>query len=84
LKVTNNDGARDQAVYALTVDGLEGAELIVPPIVVPSMHTATVPVVIRVPRDRPIPATVPLTIHLTTDDDDVILEGTFKAPRTES
>jgi cytochrome c oxidase accessory protein FixG len=80
LKVTNNHTAGDDAVYTLTVDGLPDAEVIVPPISVAPRASATIPVVIRVPAHTATSATVPLTVHLRTHDDDVRIEGTFKSP----
>ena len=84
LKITNNHPSGDDDTYALRVEGLPGAEVIAPPIVVAPRSTATVPLVIRVPTQSIPRATVPLTVHLTTHDDDVILDATFKQPGGES
>lgn len=82
LKVTNNHASGEDADYTLTVDGLPNAEVIVPPIKVAPRASATIPVVIRVPPHTTASATVPLTVHLRTHDDDVRIEGTFKSPES--
>ncbi len=77
LRVTNTDSSR-RAEYRVAVDGLDGAEVIVPPLSVEPAASVTVPVVVRLPGGRHSARTTPLEVVVATEESRVVLKATFK------
>ena len=79
LRLANNhpdlDGTPDRV--SVVVGGLDGAELTVQELTLKESERATVPLVVRVPDPSKLPRSVPITIRLQTDFDDVTLKTTF-------
>lgn len=78
LNISNN--AADNAdTVAVSLDGIDGAELIVPPIQVDSAHAVNVPLVVRVPPGASVSRTTPVRITVRTEADEVTVDTTFKS-----
>jgi cytochrome c oxidase accessory protein FixG len=71
---------RDSEAVDLTVEvrGLDGAEVIVPPIRLESGATARVPVVVRMPAGSVLERTVPFEVVVSGSDEPLVRDATFK------
>lgn len=78
LEVHNNHGISGQTPLTVSVMGIAGAEIIVPPLVLDSNETLRVPLVVRVPPDAELSRTSPLEVHVTASFDAVVVQTTFK------
>jgi cytochrome c oxidase accessory protein FixG len=78
LQVMNND-ASDAHSFRVTVDGLPGAQLTMPPITLDPMEHRTIPLVLRVPADSAT-RTMPFEVYVSTEESTVKASATFKAP----
>ena len=78
LRVVNNDGQEAQA-FAVNVEGLEGVQVNVPPLMLKSGEDRTVPLVVRVPSDKAA-NTMPVRITVRSQESEQVVETTFKGP----
>ena len=78
LKVTSNDPSPEPAEYAVRVDGLPDAEVIVPVISLASSESRTAPLVVRVRDAAATGRTVPIHVVVTSPRGEVVVEATFK------
>lgn len=78
LRVVNNDGQEAQA-FAVGVEGLEGVQVNVPPLMLKSGEDRTVPLVVRVPSDK-AENTMPVRITVRSQESEQVVETTFKGP----
>ncbi len=78
LRVVNNDGQEAQA-FAVGVEGLEGVQVNVPPLMLKSGEDRTVPLVVRVPSDK-AENTMPVRITVRSQGSEQVVETTFKGP----
>lgn len=82
LQVDNNDPV-DAHSYTVQVTGIDGAEVIVPPLTIEAMKGSTVPLVVRAPAQE-LPPSTPLQVIVSSETDEVRLNTTFRAPRRNS
>lgn len=82
LRVANNDAQAQDVDYAVSIDGLDGAELIVPDLQLDSRESRTVPVIVRLPADKSS-RTLPFTLTVSNGDEARTLNATFKGPMHE-
>ena len=68
----------DEATYAITVDGLDDAEVTVPEVVLAGEESRTVPLVIRIPADGAA-RTTRFEVHISDGNDEIELDATFKS-----
>jgi len=79
LNVTNNDVDTTLAVN-ISIDGLPGAELVVPPISVEPTAAVNLPLVVRVPPDADIDRTMPFDVQVVGDNGETMtVSTTFKS-----
>ncbi len=78
LNVSNN-AADGKTAVNVRLEGIEGAQLIVPPIEVEAAHAVNVPLVVRVPPEAGVSRTTPVRITVQTDIDAVTVDTTFKS-----
>ena len=78
LRVVNNDGQEAQA-FAVSVEGLEGVQVSVPPLMLKSGEDRTVPLVVRVPADKAA-NTMPVHITVRSKNSQQVVDTTFKGP----
>ncbi|MCK6501957.1 cytochrome c oxidase accessory protein CcoG [Myxococcota bacterium] len=85
LQVTNNQSGAptDKAEIQVALVGLEGAELVAPPVALGSTESAKVPVAIRIPPHLAQQRTIPFQLQLTTPFDQVTVGSTFKSGAVE-
>jgi len=79
LSLTNNDPATAEQEYVVTVDGLDGAEVLTEPVRLASMESRIVPLIVRAPQTPGLARTVPLHVHVRGDRTEIMLETTFKS-----
>lgn len=81
LQVENNHGGPNDPPtdFAVSISGLDGAELVIPPLALESGESRKVPLVIRVPLDAVEARTVPMVVEVSTAFDTITVETTFKA-----
>ncbi len=77
LKITNNDPARDDVVYDVRLEGLDGAEMLTDQVVLGSTQTRTLPLVVRVPAESVTSRSIPFTVHVTGEERELVIETTF-------
>lgn len=79
LRIANNQTQGGPSTYQVAVDGLPGAQLTVPDIVLDAAQSRTIPVVVRVPVDA-APTNQPITFQVSSEDDAVSLSSNFAGP----
>lgn len=82
LELVNLHPDRELAVQVEVV-GLEGAEVIVDSPRLAPLEARTLPLVVRAPPGVPLDRTVPLTVRVTTADDEVEVQASFKTTGRE-
>ncbi len=85
LEVTSHFTEGADRPLEVRVDGLPaGAELTLPPLKVGADQTVKVPLVVRVPPQADLPRTLPLEVTVTSGDDEVSVQATFKSGAEEA
>jgi hypothetical protein len=77
LKVTSNDPRPEPVRYEVAVEGLEGAEVLYPMLMLRSEESRTVPLVIRVPRGAAVARSVPIRVTVRSPSEAVVVAATF-------
>jgi cytochrome c oxidase accessory protein FixG len=78
VRVTNRDGDSTPDTFTVDVEGLDGAEVIMAPLVLEAAESRVVPLIVRVPPDANLPRTVPIRVHVRTDRAGIVRSTTFK------
>ncbi len=78
LRVVNNDG-QDAQAFAVAVEGIEGVQVNVPPLLLQSGEDRTVPLVVRVPADKAL-NTMQVQITVRGAETEKVVQTTFKGP----
>ena len=78
LKVSNNEAEVDGEVFAVALDGLEGAELLTTEVRLSSEESRTVPLIVRLPLDESLDRTIPFRVRVTGSGGELLLPTTFK------
>jgi len=78
LKITSNEPRPEPVTYTVLVDGLPGAEVIVPPVTLRSSESHTAPLIVRLPALDTVARTMPFRVHVTAPSGEVTVEATFK------
>jgi len=77
LRLTSRETATD--TFHVSVDGLpEGAQVMVPPVTLEPGQQVTVPLIVRVPPDTTSGRTLPIKVNVTSRDDLLQMDATFK------
>ena len=77
LEVTDNDPSDGIRAYEVDVRGLEGAELVVPPIRLASTQSARLPLIVRLPESPSGPRSRPFRVRIGTGASYLELDATF-------
>jgi cytochrome c oxidase accessory protein FixG len=72
----------EPAHVQMVVDGIDGAEVIAPEVVLDPGESRTVPLVVRVPPSEDLPRTIRFRVELHSGDGEVVRDCTFKTPGT--
>jgi cytochrome c oxidase accessory protein FixG len=70
----------EEVQVQLLVNGITGAQVIVPGVVLAPGESRTVPLVVRVPPSAALPRTIPFHVTFRTADADLVRDATFKTP----
>jgi cytochrome c oxidase accessory protein FixG len=81
LHVTNNQaGSTEASTFTVSVEGLDGVDVVMPPVSLAPTESSRVPLVLRVPAATVAGArTLPVRITVTSAFDEVVVETTFKS-----
>lgn len=78
LKITNKDAETDAATYAVTLDGLDGAEVLTDPVFLASTETRTVPLIIRVRAEEAAAGrSLPFDVRVASEQGELFVPATF-------
>jgi cytochrome c oxidase accessory protein FixG len=85
LKITNKDATSGQVAYDVSLDGLQGAEVLTDRVRLGPTETRTVPLVIRIPAaEAALGRTLPFDVRIGAESGEVRLATTFKTDAAES
>ena len=79
LRITNNDPDPAPMPFAVTVEGLAGAEVVSQDVRLGSTESATLPLVVRMRDGRGLPRTVPIKVRVRSPRSEMVLDATFKS-----
>jgi polyferredoxin len=79
LRITNNAPSAERLPFDVSVQGLDGAEVLAQPVTLGTTESATLPLVVRVPPSRELARTVPIHVLVASPAGRVELEATFKS-----
>ncbi|MEJ2539473.1 MAG: cytochrome c oxidase accessory protein CcoG [Gemmatimonadota bacterium] len=77
LRIINKDANEGAVEYAVSLDGLEGAELLTDAVSLESNQTRTLPLVVRVPVDQLTERSVPIQVRIRSQGGELVLPTTF-------
>ena len=78
LKITNKDAEAPESTYAVTLEGLEGGELVTQPVSLGSTETRTIPLVIRMPAANAAEArSLRFDVRVASPQGEIFLPATF-------
>jgi cytochrome c oxidase accessory protein FixG len=80
LSIGNNDPRPEPATYTVSLEGLAGAVVMAPAIVLGSTEDRTVPVVVRMPRDEGPARSIPFQLRIASGREERVLQATFMTP----
>lgn len=78
LQITNNEPGVEEALYGVRLEGLDGAQVLTPPLTLRAEETRTIPLVIRVPEDEIVDRTIPFLVIVTSPTAELQIPTTFK------
>jgi hypothetical protein len=78
LKITSNEPHPEPVTYAVRVDGLPGAEVIVPPFALRPSESHTAPLIVRLGANDDAARTMPFRVVVSAPSGEVAVEATFK------
>jgi cytochrome c oxidase accessory protein FixG len=79
LKITNNNPDDEPVDFAVTVEGLQGAEVLAQDARLGANETVTLPLIVRLPQDEARPRTLPMDVRIVTPDGELLVPATFKS-----
>ncbi|MDT8341388.1 MAG: cytochrome c oxidase accessory protein CcoG [Longimicrobiales bacterium] len=77
LRIINKDAEVDSVAYRVSLEGLEGAELLTDAVVLASNATRTLPLIVRVPAASVSRRSIPIRVRISTETDELVLPTTF-------
>ncbi len=79
LQLTSNKPGDEEVEYSVSVEGLEGAEVLFQDVSLSSNQTLTLPLIVRLPLEDSMERTIPIDVRVTSPDGDLIVPTTFKS-----
>jgi cytochrome c oxidase accessory protein FixG len=79
LQITNNKSGTEAVEYAVSVEGLEGAEVLFRNVTLASNETRTLPLIVRMPQDGEMQRTLPMEVKVVSPDGELRVPTTFKS-----
>ncbi|MEZ4425994.1 MAG: cytochrome c oxidase accessory protein CcoG [Gemmatimonadota bacterium] len=77
LEVTNKDPRPGAVQYQVALEGVDGAEMLAPPLELGASESRTLPLVVRIPANAATARSLPLRVRVSSDRDEVVLPTTF-------
>jgi polyferredoxin len=78
LQITNNEAESDEVLYGVRLLGLDGAQVLTPPLMLGAEETRTIPLIVRLPGSAIEDRTVPFTVIITSPSAELQIPTTFK------
>jgi cytochrome c oxidase accessory protein FixG len=78
VKITNNAEGSGPVPYRVAVEGLEGAEVVIPDVTLAPEESRTVPMVVRLRSASSLKRTIPFTVKVDSPTAELLLPMTFK------
>jgi cytochrome c oxidase accessory protein FixG len=78
VKITNNAEGSGPVPYRVAVEGLAGAEVVIPDVTLRPEESRTVPMVVRLPNASSLERTIPFTVKVGSPTAELLLPMTFK------
>lgn len=78
LQITNNEPGVEEALYGVRLDGLDGAQVLTPPLMLKAEETRTIPLIVRVPEGELSDRTIPFRVVITSPTAELQIPTTFK------
>lgn len=78
LKITSNDPDPEPVTYAVRVDGLPGAEVLVPEFTLRPAESHTAPLIVRLAAADAVARTMPFRVLVSAPSGEIAVEATFK------
>ncbi|MCG6957526.1 MAG: cytochrome c oxidase accessory protein CcoG [Gemmatimonadetes bacterium] len=78
VKITNNAESSGPVPYRVAVQGLEGAEVVIPEVTLAPEESRTVPMVVRLRNGSSLKRTIPFTVKVDSPSAELLLPMTFK------
>jgi len=78
LQISNNEPGVEEALFGVRLDGLPGAQVLTPPLVLKAEETRTIPLIIRVRADEVELRTIPFRVIVTSPSAELQIPTTFK------
>lgn len=79
LQITNNKPGGEAVEYAVSVDGLDGAEVLFRNVTLDSNETRTLPLIVRLPQEEGMKRTIPMEVKVVSADGELRVPTTFKS-----
>jgi polyferredoxin len=78
LKVTSNESRPGPVTFAIRVEGLPDAEVIVPEFTLEPSESHTAPLIVRIPARDSLARTMPFRVLVSSPGGEMAVEATFK------
>jgi len=77
LRIINKDAEEETVEYQVSLEGLEGAELLTDAVVLDSNGTRTLPLIVRVPAGTVSRRSIPIRVRVSAPSGELIVPTTF-------
>lgn len=78
LQITNNEARGTEVLYGVRLDGLDGAQVLTPPLVLGAEETRPIPLIIRIHESRLEDRTIPFLVIIASPTAELQIPTTFK------
>jgi cytochrome c oxidase accessory protein FixG len=79
VQLTSNKPGDEDTEYSVSVEGLEGAEVLFQDVTLGSNQTLTLPLIVRMPLEDSMERTIPIDVRVFSPDGDLVVPTTFKS-----
>jgi len=79
LKITNNSPSEEDVEYSVTVEGLQGAQVLFQDVSLGSNESLTLPLIVRLPQEDTLPRTLSMEVRVVSPDGVLSVPTTFKS-----
>lgn len=77
VQITRNSASREPADFTITVEGMEGAQVLAQNVRLASTETRTLPLVVRVPQGSELRRSIPLRVRIQGPEGELVVPTTF-------